>query len=216
MKRALIALPIVAGLLLPVSAEGAAPKSKAHTLYMHGQTALGEQDGVEWISQIFPAESPLTLDAKKPTATDSKSMFYNGVVNDVCTGVPMYPTFVAKIDGTIDSAISLNLHSLSLPGTYTVRAWTDTAIFQCNAEFVDPAAQGTFTLPAGKSEVKVVMPKMLQRKRSPRKSLTVMIYAPQAPEYRGQVGRLYYDAASTPSSISFLCTPRAGRSSCLK
>lgn len=217
MKRPLIALLVLAGLAVQAGAGHAAPAAKAvpTALYMHGPSTLGEEDGVRWLATLqFPNESPLTLDAVPPTAAEGKSMSYVSAVNDVCTGVPMYPTFVAKLDGTIDSELALVLHSLSLPGKYTARVWVDTGIFQCNLEYVSPAAQVEFTVPAGESRVEVVMPKLSTKKRSVRKTLTLMVFAPQVPAYAGQVGRLRYDAAATPSGVNFLCTPRKGRSAC--
>jgi len=137
-----------------------APRSVPVALFLHGPSQLGEVDGVKWVAALtFANESPLTMDAVKPTAAEGKSMSYVSAVNDVCTGTPMYPTFVAKLDGTIVGEPSMVLHSLSIPGTYTARVWVDTAIFQCNLEYAPPASQVTFDLPAGESRVEVVMPK---------------------------------------------------------
>ncbi|HVE64883.1 MAG TPA: hypothetical protein VNB94_13920 [Mycobacteriales bacterium] len=215
MKRPVVALLVLTGLLVQAAPGHAAPKGVPTALFMHGPSQLGEVDGAKWVAALtFANESPLTMDAVKPTAAEGKSMSYVSVVNDACTGTPMYPTFVAKLDGSISSDLTLALHSLSAPGTYTARVWVDTAIFQCNLEYVAPAAQAQFTLPAGESRAEVVVPAP-SRKRSVRKTITVMIFAPQVPAYGGQVGRLRYDAAATPSGLSFLCTPRKGRSSCI-
>ncbi len=217
MKRLIVAVLVMTGVLAQVVAgHAAAPRRTVPTaLYMHGPSQLGEQDGATWVAALtFDEESPFTLDAVKPAAAQGKSMSYVSAVNDQCTGTPMYPTFVAQLDGTIDSELSLVLHSLSAPGTYTAQVWVDTGIFQCNLEYVPPASQVKFTVPAGESRVEVVMPKLSTKKRSVRKTMTVMVFAPQVPAYAGQVGRLRYDAAATPSGVSFLCTPRKGRSSC--
>lgn len=137
------------------------------------------------------------------------------MVNDVCTGVPFYPTFAGKLNGTIDGPVTLTLNSVSAPGTYTARIWTDTEIFQCNAEYTPPAAEKEFDLPAGESTVKVVLPLPSKKDRDVAFQLTVMIYAPTVPAYRGQVGRLKYDGAAALSAASFACVPRRGHKTCL-
>lgn len=216
MKRPTIAVLLVGLLLAPVltgSATAAAPRKVATKLYFHSPDALGEISSIFWVASTF-GEDPLTMDTVKPTAKDSKSMSYEGYVNDQCTGVPFYPTFVGKLDGTIDSPLTVDLHSLSLPGTYTANLWVDTPVFQCNLQNEAPASSVTFDLPAGQSELKVTIPRPLLRHRSAHRQITIMVFAPTAPTYRGQVGRLYYDSAAQPSSLSFSCLPRAGSRRC--
>jgi hypothetical protein len=208
-RLALVAL--LPTLMLPSYADATSPVPT--TLYMHGSSALGEQDGVNWVASTF-TESALTLSATKPTG-DSKSMSYAGMVNDVCTGVPLYPTFAGKLNGTIAGPVRLTLSSLSAPGTYTARIWTDADIFQCNADYSPPVAEAEFDVPAGESTVKVDLPIASPRDRDVSVQLTVMVYAPTIPAYRGQVGRLRYDGVTTPSGASFVCTPRRGHKTCL-
>jgi hypothetical protein len=212
MKRPVLLLLLAALLATPTSAS--AGSQVATTLYMHGGAAVGEQDGIAWLASTF-TESALTLSAARPSG-DSKSMSYAGMVNDVCTGVPFYPTFVGDVAGTITGSLTLTLHSVSAPGTYTARVWTDTGLFQCNADYVPPAGEVSFDLPAGQSTVKVVVPIPGKRDRVVDGTLTVMVYAPTVPAYRGQVGRLLYDGTSAASSVSFPCAPFKRHKTCVK
>ena len=213
MKRTALLILLMSGLVVPLGIPAGADGSVATTLYMHGSSALGEQDGINWVASSF-TESALTLSAAKPTG-DSKSMSYAGMVNDVCTGVPLYPTFAGKLNGTITSAITLTLNSVSAPGTYTARIWTDSDIFQCNADYTPPAAEAQFDLPAGESTVKVPLSIASRMDRDVSFQIIVMVYAPTVPAYRGQVGRLMYDGATAPSAATFACTPRRGHATCL-
>ena len=212
MKRRAILLPLLTAVTLPLAAPAGAARAMPTTLYLHGASALGEQDGVNWVASTF-TESALTLSPTKPTG-DSKSMSYAGMVNDVCTGVPLYPTFAGKLDGTVGGAVTLTLHSLSAPGTYTARIWFNTDIFQCNADYSPPAGEVEFDVPAGQSTSKVVVPIPNKKDRVAKGLVTVMVYAPTVPAYRGQVGRLMYDGAATPSSLSVTCAPRTGHKTC--
>jgi hypothetical protein len=213
MKRPAVLMLLLAALLMPAPGGASASPAVPTTLYMHGSAVVGEQDGAAWLASAF-TDSALTLSATKPTG-DSKSMSYAGMVNDVCTGVPFYPTFVGKLNGTIAGSVTLTLNSVAAPGTFTARVWTDTDIFQCNADYVPPAAEVSFDLPAGQSTVKVVLPIAGRKDRDASSMISVMVFAPTVPGYRGQVGRLMYDGATAASSVVFTCTPRAGRKTCL-
>lgn len=215
MKR--IAVAVACLLALPgVGHAAAAPKATPVTMFMHGPTAVGEVDSAGWLLDLFPPQSPFTLDTTPPTGTTDKSMSYTSVFNDQCTGQPFYPTYQGKLAGTLSGDLTLSLHFLSAPAKLTAQVWVDTKLYGCdtNLEYVPPHSKVQFDVPAGQSSVKVTIPALTGKKRSVRTGITVMILAPQVPRYEGQVGRLRYDSAAYPSSVTFSCVPKKPAKSC--
>jgi hypothetical protein len=213
--RVLALLSAVAVLLVTGHA-GAVPKPVASrvTMFMHGKSTLGEQDAAAWLATLkFTKTSPFTLDTKKPKGSQAKSMGYASLLNDQCSGTPVYPTFEGPLVGTVTSLPELDLHLVGAPGRLRAQVWIDTPMYMCNLEYVPPVATVDFDVPAGQTRVKVKFPKMSKR-RTAKKQILVMILAPTVPAYSGQQGRLQYDAVGAASSMSFVCLPPAGRRTC--
>jgi hypothetical protein len=214
--RRVLSLLAICVLALTAAPAAAAPRPAGvrQTLYMHGPSQLGEQDAAAWLATLkFTKTSPFTLDTKKPQAAQAKSMGYASLLNDQCSGTPVYPTFQGALVGTLTSLPELDLHLLGAPGRLRAQIWIDTPMYMCNLEYVSPVATVDFDVPAGQARVKVRFPKLSSR-RTARKQITVMILAPTVPAYSGQMGRLQYDGVSAASSMSFVCMPAKGRRSC--
>ena len=182
------------------------------TLFAHGPNQLGEIDGALWLSEQFPNSTPLTLDGSEPDDGQPKSMTYSSpYINSQCSGSPLaYPTFKGPLKGTIKGDIKLIGHFLGAPGTVTVRLWTDGPVFSCNADYWEPDIEVEAEIPAGHNEVEIVLP---NKSLKAGVDVMIMVFAPDVGYgYSGQVGRILYDSAETPTRLEFRCVPRSGKS----
>ncbi|MEA2432933.1 MAG: hypothetical protein QOG54_390 [Actinomycetota bacterium] len=179
----------------------AAKKPVKTVLYMHGVNPTGEQDGVDWLANATP---PMSMDTTEPAAGNPKTMSYSWpVFNSQCSGLPLaFPTWVGTVNGTIVGDATLKVNFASAPGTVTARIWADTAVFSCNEAYVEPAQEIEVTVPAGANEVEAVF-KGLKLKAG--MSIMVEILT------NGVVpGRVLYDSADYPTSLTFKCIPESG------
>lgn len=219
MRRVVIVglvLGLLAGALTPAEAAKKKKKKKKPvpvTFYMHGPSQLGEVDGVQWVADGLPNSSPLTMDTTEPTGSQTKSMnYFSPPFNDQCTGLPLaFPTFVGKLKGTIVRDATMTAYFTGAPATVTARIWADVLPFQaCNDEYIEPAAEVQAEVAAGdNAPVEFVFPKL---KLVAKDSIMIEILVPSGAGYRGQVGRLLYDSASSQTKLDFKCLPRSGKS----
>ena len=102
MKK-LVAVAIVGGLLAAGLALPAQAKKKAKpvktTFYLHGVTAVGENDSMSAVNDVM-----LPMDTIEPTATEPKSkQITNGVAtpNHMCAGNNLFPNWSGKLVGRV-------------------------------------------------------------------------------------------------------------------
>ncbi len=221
--RKLLIVALTAGLVAAsLTTPAAAGKKKAKpvetTLFMHGQAPFGEVDGAQWFADGLGAQSPMTLDTEEPSGALPKSMnFFSPLLNDECTGLPLgFPTFTGALAGTIVGNAKMTLHFASAPSTIKARLWTDVGAFAgCNSSagenYIEPASEVDVVVPPGQSSVEVVFPKLKQKAAG---SIMIEVLALSGSDYKGQVGRLLYDAPSAATNIVFDCIPAKGSKTC--
>jgi hypothetical protein len=209
---------VVGALAAPAAAKKAKPV--ATTLYMHGDSLIGEAD-----SSPIVADAPLTMDPTEPTGAEPKSHgIANGVVtpNHQCAGNNFFPVFVGNVRGRIVGEMKITLHALSTPGKVDVRVWPDKLGLLCTSDlagtsdYPEPAAEATVDLPAGHGTIQAVFEDLdftattnLMIQVSPETT-------PVGPEeiFAPFVARVLYDAADFASNVEFQCIPVKGQKSC--
>jgi hypothetical protein len=217
MKK-IITLALVTGLVvgsLAVSADAAKkkkkkkPKAVKTTMYMHGYSQVGEQDGAEWLANSLQgaAAAVMQMDGTKPGDGTPKSMNVNNpALNTQCAGLPAgFPTWQGNVAGKITGDIKLSGHFASAPGQkVTGRIWADTAIFSCNDGYVEPAAEVTVDVPAGQGTAEIVFEDM---KLKPKMQLMVEIIGGSATT----ASRVLYDSTTAETKLEFSCVPAKGK-----
>ena len=201
---ALITGLISASLLAPAGA--AKPKPVKTTLYLHGNTPVGE--GAEAAVNI--SESlVMTLDATAPTDPAPKSYnFNNPVGNDQCSGnSTFFPTWSGALAGTIVGDVKWTAHFAAPPSQVVARIWTDTPISSCNEGYIPPAQEVVVDIPAGQNAVDIVFKKMKLKA-----GYNIMVELLQ--RSATQQGRVLYDAVGFESALTFNCIPAAGAKTC--
>lgn len=199
---ALLGVMVVAGLTAPATA-GKRKKPVPTTLYLHGPSALGEVDGVTWLSDGTIA----AMDPTAPTDPAPKSWSYvQPTANRSCTGFPLaWPYWRGTLAGQIVGDMKITLHFLSPPASATVRIWTDTPEFLCDDAYVTPIVETTVDIPAGSSKVEVVVPGV---KATAGAMISMTVWDGTA----ARQGRVVYDAVGYDSKIEFGCIPASGAS----
>lgn len=216
---------LVAGALVVPAVAGKKPKPVLTTLYMHGDTVIGEADSSPQIADV-----PLRMDSEPPTGTEPKShAVANGIVtpNSNCAGNNLFPVFVGDLQGRIVGDMEIGLQFLSTPGQVDVRVWTDKFGLLCDsdlsgsAEYPEPAAEAVVDLPFGQAGVEVVLKDLnvvatqnLMVQVSPHVAGEVPTPATNADYFAPFVARVLYDAALFSSHVQFSCIPPKGKSSC--
>jgi hypothetical protein len=208
MKK-LAALALVSGLimvsLLP-SAGAAAPKTVKTTLYLHGNTPVGE--GAEAAVNLSDGLE-MKLDTTPPTDPAPKSYnFNNPVGNDKCSGnSTFFPTWNGDLAGTIVGDVTWTAHFVSPPSQVIARIWTDTPISSCNESYIEPAKEVIVDIPAGRNAVDIVFPK-LKLKAGANIMVELLQRSPS------KQGRVLYDATGFESALTFNCIPPKGAKTC--
>lgn len=198
----LLVLGLIAGSMTTASAKVKAVKT---TLYLHGNNALGEVDGVDWLANGAP---PMQMNTAKPEGETPKSMATgNPALNRSCTGLPLgFPTWEASgVTGTIVGDAKLMVHVASPPTRLTARLWIDTPLFSCNEAFIPPTSEVLVEVPPGHNEVEIVFPDL---KHKATFNMIVEIIGIGV----GQAGRVLYDSTDMASALTFTCIPARGKS----
>ena len=216
MKK-MVTLALVAGLVvgsLAVSADAAKkkkkkPKAVKTTMYMHGTSQLGEQDGAQWLADTLQgaAGAVMQMDGTKPADGTPKSMNVNNpALNTQCAGLPAgFPTWQGNVAGKISGDVKLTGHFVSAPGQkVTARIWADTMIFSCNDGYVEPASEVTVDVPAGQGTTEIVFPKV---KLAPQMQIMVEIIGGSATT----ASRVLYDSTQAETKLEFSCVPAKGK-----
>ncbi|MGH2757404.1 MAG: hypothetical protein ACRDI3_06415 [Actinomycetota bacterium] len=222
MKRTVI-LTLLFGLAFGAltSAEAAKKKPVKTTLYLHGDTILGENDSFTLINDQF-----LTMDAKKPTGSEPKSRLITNYVvgpNHQCAGNNLFPVWTGEFSGRIKGDVKVVLHAIGTPGPLVLRIWPDIAGQACDSEltgamdYVKPAGEITVDLPPGHGMVEAVFKNVdftaksvLMFQISP--EVAVDLPSPAGSLLNPFISRVIYDATDFVSSLEFSCTPASGTS----
>ena len=222
MKRILVSVVVLAiswGAL--ASAEAAKKKAVKTTLYLHGETVLGENDSFPAVNDQF-----LTMDAKEPTGAEPKSRFIlNYVVgpNSQCAGNSLFPVWTGDLVGRVKGDVKVVLHAIGTPGPVVLRIWPDIAGQACDSEltgamdYVKPAGEIVVDLPPGHGMVEAVFKDVdfkaeakLMFQISP--EVAVELPSPAGSLLNPFVSRVIYDATDFVSSLEFSCIPKSGSS----
>lgn len=203
------ALALITGLIsvsVLAPAGAAKPKPVKTTLYLHGNTPVGE--GGEGAVNI--AESlQMTMNTTAPTDAAPKSYNYNNPVgNDQCSGnSTFFPTWSGDLAGTIVGDVKWTAHFAAPPSQVIARIWTDTTISSCNESYIPPAKEVIVDVPAGHNAVDIVFKKMKLKA-----GYNIMVELLQRTATRQ--GRVFYDAVGYESALTFDCIPAGGAKTC--
>lgn len=197
-----LASALISGSLLP-SAGAAKPKPVKTTLYLHGNAPIGE--GAEGALNISD-DLQMKLDTTAPSDPLPKSYnFNNPVGNDKCSGnSTFFPTWNGDLAGTIVGDVTWTAHFVAPPSQVIARIWTDTPISSCNESYIEPAAEVTVDIPAGRNAVEIVFPKLKLKA-----GYNVMVELLQ--RSASKQGRVLYDAVGFESALTFDCIPLKGK-----
>ena len=221
-----LSLGLVAGALAaPATAKKKKAKAAPVTLYLHGQTAIGENDSFTAVADAF-----LPMDAEKPTDSTPKSRIITNYLvgpNWNCAGNTLFPVWTGPISGRITGDVKVTLHTLSTPGPIDIRIWPDVNSQMCTSTipvspsdaYPDSLGEVTVEVPAGHGEVTAVIKGVdftaqssLMMQISPH--IAVDVPDPGGSILHPLIGRILYDTPDLASSIQLMCTPTSG-SSCI-
>jgi hypothetical protein len=205
MRKALLFALASLSLCLAVAPAGAAKRAVATTLYFHGTSASGEVDSAPGLIDLT---SFMMMDTQAPTGSEPRSKGYVWS-NYLCSGNRLHPVWLGHLSGKLTGDITVTFTSASVPQSIDIRIWADVLAQTCNADYFEPAAEATVTVPPGVGEVEVVIPntgfiaqQVLMIQFSPTSIGTDM----------PGLGRVLYDSSDAPSRVSFKCIPRKGSS----
>lgn len=206
MRRGWVFLSVALAVLsAPTYGTAAGSKEPLHVeLFVHGETSVGEAH--------FPnalGGSYMTMDRKRPISEVPKSIGFTNVggaaPNPDCAGSPYFPVWVGEVGGHIEGDVIFEFFVVSSPGgKVEVRVWPDMSTFGCNEDYRVPSAKSVVELPVGSGKVTALM-----RGANFESAANVMVQVTPLMPGVGQ-GRILYDAASAPTSLSFDCTPLWG------
>lgn len=224
--RKMVAVALSLGLLggaLVAPAEAAKKKKAkpvATTLFLHGTEKYGEMESFSLLADAY-----LKMDSQAPKGTDTKSKGitnYGVGPNTRCAGNTLFPAYVGELSGTVTGDMKVTLHTVATPGAAVeIRVWPDVASLMCDSatttEYPEPAGSVTVPLPVGQGSVEAV----LEDVNFTATGVLMFQVSPATMDVAGTrrplppfVGRLLYDSEAAASSISFTCTPAAGKKTC--
>lgn len=222
--RKIVSVLALTGVVVAAFAVPALGKKKAKPvatkLFLHGSTAIGENDSFSLL-----AEGYLPMDASDPSAElKSRSITnYIGGPNPECAGNNLFPVWSGAVSGQIKGDVKLTFSTVGTPGKAVVRIWPDVSASMCNSsttgasDYVDPAGEVVVDLPAGSGTVEAVMKKVNFKAVG---SVIVQIspaVVADLPDPGGSVlqpfvSRVLYDSADHASALEFKCIPAKGKS----
>lgn len=219
----LASILLVSGLVAPVSAAKKKKKAKpvATKLFLHGDTAVGENDSFSVVADTY-----LPMDASEPDGSETKSrQITNYLVgpNTQCAGNNLFPVWSGELAGHVKGDVKLTFWAAGTPGQVVVRIWPDVGTSMCNSEttgaadYPDPAGEVTVDLPAGPGAVEAVMEKVNFKAVGTAIVQISPVVAVDLPSPAGSVltpffSRVLYDSTDFPSVLEFKCTPAQGKS----
>lgn len=164
-----------------------------------------------------------------PNAAEAKSKFITNFVggpNTECAGNSMFPVWTGAVSGRVLGDIDVVFHTLGTPGKVDVRVWPDIESLTCNdglngpQDFPEPAGEAVVDLPAGEAEIRATIEgvdflaeKSLLFQINPTRTADVPVLGTAIiiPPF---VSRVFYDATTAPSAVTFTCIPERGTTSC--
>jgi hypothetical protein len=188
-----------------MSAE-AAPKPIPMTFFLHGTQPLGEIDPDPVVGGSYKA-----MDTTAPSGAQSKSqqvLNYVGGPNTECAGNALFPLWVGTLGGEVSGPMTISLSTLSMGGAVEIRVFADIEAQACNEEFPKVAGSVTATAPAGQGKLEATIPNVKLKAKS-----SFMIQLSPVGLTPDQT-RVFYDSTADPSSITFSCTPKDGKTAC--
>lgn len=216
-------LGLIAGAVASPAAAGKKKKKKAKPvatkLYLHGASAVGENDSFSSV-----AEGYLPMDPAKPAGETKSRQLTNYLVgpNTECAGNNLFPVWSGELSGQIAGDVKLTFSTLGTPGKAVVRIWPDVTASMCNSslsgasDYPDPAGEVVVDLPAGEGTVEAVMEKVNFKAVG-----TVIVQISPAvaldiPDPGGAVlnpflSRVLYDSDEFASVLEFKCIPTKGK-----
>ena len=187
-----IAVPAVAGKAKPVKT----------TLYLHGNTPIGEAG--EEASNLSDG-AIMTMDTTEPSGPIPKSFGVFQPFNESCVGNPLFASWQGMFKGTIVGPIKLTAHFVSPPTQVRVRLWNDVAFMSCTSSaagtdaYVDPLFEEVIDIPAGHNAVEY----LFKNKKLKVMGNLVLEISQASPASQG---RVLYDSPDMASSLEFSAT----------
>lgn len=208
----LLGLSVVATVFAAPATAARKPKPVATTLYMHGSVPVG--DFTEWLSGPVNGTHRM-MDPNEPAAGAPKSQSYSFAAGNLeCAGNDLFPSWEARIAGTLAGDVTIKAHLVSPGSTVTARVWLDVPFGSCTSsntgatDFVPPVAEVQVDVPAGSNEVEIVLPGLKGKKATFGMIVELHQTSP------AQQGRVLYDSADYPTRVEFACVPAKGATSC--
>jgi hypothetical protein len=197
----LLAIAALVAALTPSTASAKAKPAKV-TLYLHGNTPIGE--AAELVSNTTDSTT-MVMDTTEPSGPAPKSFGVFQPFNESCVGNPLFPSWLGTFKGTIVGPIKLTAHFAAPPTQVRVRLWNDVPFSSCTSgaagtdAYVDPPFEEVIDVPAGHNAVEFVFP------NKKLKVLGNLVFEISQASQTSQ-GRVLYDAPDTASSLEFNAT----------
>ena len=215
MKRSTITLLAVVALAVGAAQPASsATKPVTKTYYFHGTNDNGNQDQ-------NPVNGDLMkMDATKPAGTSDKNFLLIGAAvtpNTKCAGSAVFPNWVGKAAGNITGTMTVSFYARSTPsGTAVVQVFADVLGQACKADYPTAIGEATVPITAGPTSVLHTVKIPVSGKGKVSGAITVQIKPGSAGAglVGPQASGIAYDSTTAPSSITFTCLPKAGKTTC--
>jgi hypothetical protein len=223
MKRTLVLIAAALTAATCAQQATAAPaKAQTATYYLHGTSAVGEQD------ETILTGAPLPMNKTKPTGTADKGKLLEDYVagpNTSCTANGAFGVWVGDATGTITGKVNVTFFTQNNPGALVdVRLFVDGDADLCTsstggADYPTPTAEKrNVALPATGGKTTVSIPVQAKGKAALAHGTIVLEIVPSyLPAPKGiypEVTRILYDSTTSPSAVTFTCIPKAGKKTC--
>ena len=186
-----------------VASAGRDPDPTRFELFAHADVSASEAGFYGAVRGWF-----MTMDPPKPEADIPKSA---GLTNAGpfptrrCVGNPYFPVWATDIGGRIKGEVVFEFFVVSSPGgRVDVLIWPDVDVTGCQDHYRPPSARTTVTLPSGSGRV---VARMNDVDFEAANNIIIQL-SPR--ELSPTQGRVLFDARSTPTSLTFECTPLWG------
>ncbi|HEX2239545.1 MAG TPA: hypothetical protein VHJ82_00155 [Actinomycetota bacterium] len=210
--RRTFTLAVTAALMMglvasPVDAKKKKPKPVVTKYFFHGNSPIGEPDGLNGATGMEPFPS---MDATEPSGSNPRSMMvisYVGGPNTACRGSFLAPVWVGDVTGRVLGEATVAFDVVSSPtAAVNVQIFPDQVDFNCDSAI--PAASLVVPLPAGPGHVEATFENLDFEVVG--KVMVQISPVLGTPYY----ARVLYDSADFPSSFEFSCIPPKGQTSC--
>lgn len=214
MKR-LVVLTAVAALLsaslaAPAEAKKKKPKAPAPvttTFFFHGNSQIGEPDGLNGATGMAPFP---VMDTTEPSGGTPRSMVvtsYVGGPNTACAGSFLSPVWIGDVTGHVVGEAKVVFDAISSPAaSVDVQLFADTVEFNCDS--ATPVASVRVPLPTGPGQVEAAFESLDFSTIG--KLMLQITPVLDTPYY----ARVLYDSADYPGSFEFSCVPPEGQTNC--